>query len=373
MQDFLELPKSPSLFVESCDVLSGKFNPDIDSLEAYTVQHTCDNPYRQNIITCKDSSKHLFLEEVEGLSLNLELSSYLDDLPYYIPVLDRNVSSTPSLSEIFPVVSVSLNDMLTSAVNNRRGVLREAKNIGFRMKLLEADCFKNKNVILFNTGPDTLIELIWRKRHQHNFFSKVKQMGFYAVGGFNFSLINGECPFGQALNIKRSLYSSFESEKFDNISIPHVYALTKYHVEKWVNWLTANPNIKYVTTNCQLQHCKDDVTQLAQAIKAILDKVPYLHIILQGFHFSNIREHFAGYMQRLHFADKHPLKQAQSHLKMTFNDSTNTFIKSYSPFELVSDLTSYNFYQRLVQLNSIRDKMNETKHLLKVPSKIKTQ
>ena len=89
MQDLLELSNSPSIFSSACRVAIGAHEPVIDRLEANNVETTCDNPLRRNIVTCTDKHLDKFIDEVQGLQLDIPLTSVIQPLPYYIPVFDK--------------------------------------------------------------------------------------------------------------------------------------------------------------------------------------------------------------------------------------------------------------------------------------------
>jgi len=353
MQDLLELPNNPSLFSLACEVSKGKFAPHIKKQEAFSVLDTCENPFRKNIVTCKDNNIDEFLNEAQGLELDTILDSCVNDLPYYIPVFDRNIELVQNLPKNFPVVALSLKDIITSGITYKAGCLHEEKSIGMRRTILQAHCFKGKKVLLFASGPDTLIESIWYKRDEYDFFAKISKMGFYAATGFNFSLIIGECPFAQALNMKRSLISASLFEQTGTLTIPHIYALTKYQVAKWCVWLNKNQNIKYFTINCQLQNSWKDITHVIQAIRSIFNSVSNIHVILHGFPINRIKD-FNEDIIRVHFADMLPLKKARNYRRMIFkkDDEKIRFVKDdkVSIAELITD----NFNEKLAMLNYIK-------------------
>jgi hypothetical protein len=322
MQDLSGYCK-PTLFSTFCQVSEGKYSPYLKSQEGNGVVSVCENPFGKNIITCKNFYKNEFIDEVQGLNLDLPSTIVLPDLPSYIPIYDK---SKMNLDEEF--VGVTLTDILKKGVILRAGMLHE-QEIVINEGILKTDTFKSKKVILFLTGSDTLIEWVWYNRHDCNFFEKITQMGFFAVCGFNFSVIGGECAFSQALNQKRSLYSTFFAAAMGLQSIPHVYALNKYHVERWLNWFKLNPSVNYFVTNCQLQKKEYDINQVVSIIKCFLSQLPYMNVILQGFPLDRISD-FAGLLDRIHFADKGAIKYAQARTKIYHNIEKNTLMKSYS-------------------------------------------
>lgn len=356
MQDLLELSNSPSIFSLTCKVATGIHEPVIDRLESNNVDSTCENPLRRNIITCKEKYLDTFIDEVQGLELNTTLTSVIQPLPYYIPVFDKKLEIIPNLPSEFPFVALSLKDSITGGVIHKAGCIHEEKNVGLRSLLLQTPCFKGKKILLFSSGSDTLIESIWYKRDDIDFFNKIAKMGFYAATGFNFSLFAGECALGHQLNMKRSLVSSYLYEQAGILTIPHIYALTHFHIKRWAKWLNANPNIHYFTVNCQLQTSYKDISLVIQSIKAIFKAVPDVHAVLHGFPIDRIKD-FGYDIIKLHFADSLPHKRARNYRRLTFrpNEMKMEIIKDDSV--TIAELTTNNFQQRLACLAEIKRRL----------------
>lgn len=318
MQGLLEFPDSEAIWPNECEVAKGKYRPLINPKEAEGITISCNNPLRQNIITCKDLFKDEFIQEVNGLALNSRLTTNIDSLPWYVPQLDYLSCKEKSLPSIFPMVGLTLHDLVSQGILYKAGRYHEQDTISFRTNLLSASGFQDKKVILFLTGADTLIEWVWYNRAECQLFEVLKKMGFWAVTGFNFSVIGGECPFAQALNIKRSLFSTTLIEKNEILAIPHVYAISPYQIQRWIKWFIANPSVKLFTINCQLQKADVDIAQVVTTVQFILNAIPYLHVLLQGFHFDKI-EDLSQVLDRVHFADKVGVKFAQSQRRIQFN------------------------------------------------------
>lgn len=317
MQGLIEFPDTV-LWSTTCEVGKGNFLPFVNPLEAKGITVSCYNPLRKNIITCRDQYKEEFLDEVDGLDLNLKLSTEIIDIPSYVPVLDVRSAKAGGIPAKCHIVAVTLWDIMKRSIYLKAGRYHEMDNISFRTNLLSNKNFNSRKVILFLTGPDTLIEWIWYNREQCRLFETIKDMGIWAVGGFNFSLIDGECPFSHALNLKRSLFSTMLAERAGLLAIPHAYSLNSYQTSRWISWFKANPSIKLFTVNCQLQKSEGDINQIVTAVKDILGSIPHLHVLLQGFHLNKI-DRFDHFLSRIHFADKIAAKYAQSHRQIFFD------------------------------------------------------
>lgn len=333
-----------------CEVHTGTFAPVLHPDEACCITVPCDNPGGEKIITCKDSRKGSFLSEVGGLQLDTIHKSDIREIPAYIPIYDYRTLAQAFICDS-PVIGISLRDILLNGVTEKAGVLTE-QPITFRDPALFAELCNKKRVILFLAGPDTLIEWVWYNRNDCGFYTQLQQMGFWAVTGFNFSVFAGECPFAQALNQKRSLYSAWLLEQNDIQSIPHIYAVTEAHIARFNQWLLLNPTTKAVTINCQMQKSQADISQLVHAIKRILTTNEQLHIIVQGFRFSEAYR-LKELLSRIHFADAKAVKYGQIHLEINMDENSKAFYEKATD-EDFKTLVQHNVRLREKQQDMIR-------------------
>lgn len=356
MQDSSEKPTNKSLFADLCEVSLGKYLPHIHPIEATTVLFTCQNDYRQNIITCKDEFTDAFINEVAGLGFNISLLKQNIHLPQYIPILDYRTIRTVRLPKSMKYVGISLGDLIKSGFQHKAGRIHEYPNITYKSSLLEHENLKGKKVILFLCGEDTIIEGVWYQREKSKLFEILKQMNFYAITGINFSVFGDECALAQNLNLKRSLYSTYLLEQNNIKCIPHVYALNIYQINRWIKWFRDNPKIKYFTINCQFQKSKRSIDAVVEAIDSILSELTYLHVIMQGFRFNNIYK-LKHIVNRIHFAEKKAIKYSMGHRSLRSNKRQNnlsTPAKSIEPRKItISKLTIENIYERKKQLRSL--------------------
>jgi len=359
MLDFSGKQINKSIFSDLCDVSLGKFSPYIKPEEAATVKFSCRNKFRQNIVTCKDHSIESFINEVEGLTFDVSLQTHLKTLPHYIPIIDYRTALRISLPESIEFIGISLVDIIKSGFSFKAGRIHESDKIVYRESLFKHSKLKDKKIILFLTGPDTYIEGVWYKRETSGFLNTIKTMNFHAVTGFNFSVFGGECAFSQIFNLKKSLYSAYLLEQNHIKCIPHIYALDQFQTKRWIDCFKANPKIEYITMNCQFQKSQKNNKELIETIKFILTELPYLHIILQGFPFSQI-ENFAYFLNRIHFAEKKATKSAFGFKQMEFNASNKKFSTTQRSKELKRinplDLIARNIIARKRYLKSIHNR-----------------
>jgi len=334
-------------------VSKGKYLPLIPRTEGYCVSKSCFNPLRENIVTCKDPDAQAFLDEVGGLKLDLQLRSNLDGIPAYIPILDLGACKHDGIPDETQIVGISLPDLVSNAIIFKAGAYHIQDKIRFRTDILLQPGFRGKKVVLFLSGPDSLIENIWYHRKECHFYETIKQMGFWGVSGFNFSVIGGECPFSQALNIKRSLFSSFELDRIGIQAIPHVYAISRSQIGRWIDWFRQNPSIKYFAMNCQLQKKQDDIRLIISAVTGILSSSPRLHAVLQGFPLPEARS-FGPLLNRIHFADAQPVKNAQSHKSVQSVNSSFECVFKYDRSKSISQLITKNIRDRIGLFEELR-------------------
>ncbi|HVT85196.1 MAG TPA: hypothetical protein VHD35_08320 [Chitinophagaceae bacterium] len=352
-QGLLVFPDDPPSY---CEVGLGKFEPVIKKEEPQGGTVSCHNPLGQNIITCRHPYRNEFVEEVGGLTLDAKLSTQIEELPFYIPVLDISSSQESKVPSFLPTVGVTLKDIILGGAKQIAGTYHEDAAISFRDSILSFKGFSGKNVILFLTGTDTLIETAWHRREPCKFFETIGNMGFWAVGGMNFSVFEGECAFSQALNQKRSLFSSHLIEENNVQAIPHVYAINQHHIERWAEWFLLNPSVKLFTINCQMQKSDHDISQVVTTVKILLRKFPYLHVLLQGFRFNEIYQ-FGSLIHRIHFADKMPVKCAYARTEILIDKSSGKLSNVEKSTKSKKYLLRNNITNRCMFLESLRNKI----------------
>ena len=365
-QDLYE-NNNPTLFSQACDVGTGKFEPHVHRNKALSVSNTCDNPLRKNMPTCKDPELDLFIKEVGGLQFDVGLKSIGNNFPSYIPILDKETAQLSYLAvpSGIDVLGMTLSDVISRGITYSAGTQHEQDEIEFRLGLLLGNAIRGKKIILFASGSDTLIEWLWYNRNECELFQNLKAMGFSYATGINFSVIKGECGIGQALNQKKSLVSSGLMSQIGMPSIPHIYTIDSYDVDRWIEYLSKNPQIRTVSMNCQLQKRTDDIEAIILGVTQILQRLPYLHIILVGFHL-NLMHRFGPLLEQIHFADKKPAKFAQSHRKFIINPETLKMRDVYSS-DRVTDILAHNINQRRIYVEIIR---KTTLQKYKIPDEI---
>lgn len=357
MPDLSVRAKPILLFGNSCKVGEGEFLPDIAIEEALFVTNSCENPFNRNIVTCLSKERDKFINEVGSLQLDLPIKSATLDLPLYFPTLD--IQSATLMHKLNPTqfIGMSLRHFTRKLVHCKAGGYREAREITFQ-PIENFFLFQNQSrIILFLTGTDTGIEYAWRERAKFKLFESIKERNILAVGAFNFSLFDGDCAFSQVLNQKRSLYSSYLLQQNGIPTIPHIYAITQFQLQRWVTWLIQNPEVKLVTINCQFIKTQSQRIDEINIIRKLILAVPYLQIILEGFPFDSIFR-LGPAIDNLHFTDKVPMRQASNYKELNVDKIHRKMcIQSTESFP---SLLLKNIQRRELQLQLIRQSIFES-------------
>ena len=349
--------KQRSLFSGQCEVHRGHFLPYIDPEEADFVDFSCDNPNSECMPTCRHPDLDKFLQEVNGLPLDVQLKPVFQELPTYIPVFERGTRNLSHAADNFHTVGISITDIVSGAMKRKAGTDQEQDNITFNTSALLQNTFRGKQTILFLTGADTLIESLWYKRNDCHLFEMLRVMGFSAVTSFNFSVINGECAVGQALNQKKSLFCSKLLEENGIGTIPHFYASTSFQINRVIDWFKKNPSVNFFTLNCQLQKTDTDTAQIIYILKEIFKSTPKsLHVILQGFELGEIHR-FGADLERIHFAEKAPVKFAIMRRENTLNLETQELKSRKAASDLsTEEIMIRNLAARRIYIELMREK-----------------
>src|SRR3989344_4230045 len=299
----------PTFYSGMCK--SGDISPHVHPDEAMAVLIPCADRHRLNVVTCQDDAKEEDLADVGGLDLmDVRRGVSGTALPEFIPIIPRGMFRRQGCEIPSGTVGIVLNDILTKKISSKHGRYQWPKGSKVNRKVLENSAFQGKRVILFSTGPDVLIETLWWDRRGAGLFNTIATMGFAAVTGMNFSVISGECPFGHALNLKKSLCYCKELDELGVWTIPHIYAINDRQRERWKKWLLANPLVGVVTINTQLQRKQSHgMNEVFRTVRFLL-KNTSVDIIIHGRAKGVLDGLHRKFGKRLHFAASGPLKNA---------------------------------------------------------------
>lgn len=310
-----------------------------------------------NIIDCKISNIDEHLQDVNGLSFSDIKSNGATplEIPSMIPVISRRLFA---YNTTFSFVGVTLKNIFKKEpIDKLYGVNRCQRSLKFNYDLYKQIAFRNKQIILFSSGPDCFIEEIWKKQNNINFFLELKKLNFAMATAINFSIFQGECPFSQNYNLKKSLVTFSNLQKQNIQAIPHVYWGHVNHLKRWVEWLELYPDIKYISINCQL--CSHEFTpKVVTGIYYILSHLPQIHIILEGPK-RHLLSHLIEVSSSIHIATKWPSEYALNHRRIQLVSSQlKTTIDQENSVEFLLEnnfqqyklfLDKYFFYRKLIK------------------------
>jgi hypothetical protein len=297
-----------------CDASTGKFLPHVRPEESKDLKFVCSG-LGSDIIDCKNPDLELHLKSVNSLDLNtikLKQSPLLRLLPDFIPIIEGRLFDSDPNSIDSDYIGVSLKDILKRKPVLYAGRYRLSEII-LNYDIKDKPLFKKKKVILFLSGIDELIEVLWRDHLRINFFGELAEFGFFAITAANFSVFGGECGVGLALNIKRSLHTTKLIAENGQIAIPHFYWLHQYHLNRIANWLKANPQTRLITVNTQLNE-RSDFLAIREGISYLLSSISDLHILLEGPSQALLSE-IGEFSSSLHVALKNPSSDALNHVQ----------------------------------------------------------
>jgi hypothetical protein len=330
----------------------------INPAEARWVNSTCNQDIRYNQVTCQDENLEDFINEVNGLRLNAPLTTKYEVTPAYIPILDSNTLDLPlgTLSH-HPVVGIGIKDIVSGGMTSKKGIKHESKIKCFNINYPIRESLRNKKVILFCSGHDTLIENLWYHRNEARLFENFYAMNLAAVAGINFSVFVGECPVGHLINQNKSLEFALLTETKSRIpAIPHIYAINKHHIDRWTEYFQDQTNTQLIYINAQKQKSEKDKQVLVTTIKGLMNIRSDINVLLEGFPLHEVYK-FGHLLQRMHFAEKMPIKKAQSRVRLQVDPKTAKItLHPYSPLPQ-NQLIAHNVRQRQAQIELQKKKV----------------
>jgi hypothetical protein len=321
MGNFSDLqPKTLSLASMSCKVRAGIWEPHVAVAEADDVVNECSEK-SENHVSCRNPDLGDFISDVGGLDFSVSIDqSVLPALPRFIPILEKSfLWSSPSLIP-GQFVGVSLSDIFKSSLKQ---TARRLKSPPFHIdqRLPLSPFFAQKTVILFMSAQDVLIEEFWMKHRELGLFPVLRRAGFQFATTPNFSVFAGECPLGHAINQKKSLVCAKLLQEAGITPIPHLYSINQHHADRYISYLKEHPSIRTVIINCTLQRkARVEVDAIVKEVGYLLDRIPDLHIIIQGLHVHDSPLLFR-YKSNLHYAGTTPFFSALFHRKTVYDPS----------------------------------------------------
>ncbi len=323
----LKNKKQTTIFGILCK--SVDYAPYVHIDEVNNVTSDCSSNERMNIVTCLDEDIEDDIADVGGLDMVSVIlqNPYQGEIPRFIPVIPKDLFKKNPEEIPYEVVGVGLEDIFTKRIYEYKGEYRLPSILKVNTELLNLPVFQGKKVVLFCSGRDLLIETLWAKRRDNDFFDEVASMNFMAITGMNFSLFCGECALGHVINIQKSLRHCEHLDFLSVSTIPHVYAVSDHQRKRWMEWLKANSNVQWVTMNLQLQKSQPDRLEYDFGTILYLLQNTEVKIILHG---ARIPKELKEYEKRLSVAASYPLmKYVIVDRSQTIAEHIETYIASF--------------------------------------------
>ncbi len=267
---------------ESLLCRSNIYDPLIDGAEKYNVIKPC-NGSGVNVIDCQHEQRQAFVDDVGSLDMNTkQLVQLTPEFPANVQVIPRDIFALPASTVADTIVGINIKDILsTHARLDSCGNYHIPRGLDINSDALNEPIFQGKQVVLFSSAIDSLIEHLWYRRDALKLFDKIASMDFYAVTGMNFSVFLGECPFAHALNINKTLAYCEALDRRGVSTIPNVYAVNEPQRQRWTAYLNTRPNVQCVVMNSQLQRNKQSVDVDNATLYYLLEHTA-VSIMLQG-------------------------------------------------------------------------------------------
>lgn len=273
--------------------------------EKMLIRERCSGT-QNGIIDCHCFDIPKFIEDAGGLDLNTKIITCESPLiQQNIVVVPREWFDRPAESIEGDIVGINLKDILSHRPHRHWGFYELSDDIRIDLSALQSPIFWGKQVVLFASAIDVVIEKLWFLKNDISLFDEIAKGNFYAVTGMNFSLFLHECPLGQLINTNKSLLFVQKLGELGVSVMPHVYAVNDKQRDKWVEYLNSNPIVKTVVINTQLQRDKYSMREVVETVEVLLEKTN-VNIVLNGF---KPRHLSGGLGERVFIANQHGLKR----------------------------------------------------------------
>ena len=307
----LSVPKTLSFESGKCQVRTGIWEPHILASEADDVVAEC-SPDAENHVSCMNPDRDAFISDVGGLEWSTVLGgNEMPGLPRFIPVVEKSFLWMDPAMIPCSTVGISLADVFTTSMSTVGGRLQAPGKYRLNYRIFDSPVFKAKDMVLIMSGRDLMIETLWMRDEGMALFKELGQVGFTAATSPNFSVFIGECPLGHAINQKKSLECARLLEEAGITPIPHIYAMSEPHLQRYVKYLQEHPKVRMVIMNCTLQRKVPTETEhIRKVITRLITEVGSdLHIILQGLNIKNAAL-LCDYAPNLHYSVSTPFRNA---------------------------------------------------------------
>ena len=214
---------------------------------------------RRDVTTCYRDDLPGFIADVGGLDFEgiVAAPCSLPRFPPYIPQVGLGLRLPP-----YPIYAVAC-DLVKDDLLNGRPLQNLRQRFGIPA---------SSHVLLINFAKDAILERMWTD--QHNVVASFAASGLDAVIAPNYSVFWTEPRMEQLINMKRSLVN-FEQLQAQGVSaIPHIYWRRQEDLQRWAEWLRANPSVNVISVNLQMLKPLDEWKFVLRGLKWLVEALP---------------------------------------------------------------------------------------------------
>ncbi len=195
------------------------------------------------IISPRDARLHDWLSAVGG-TLEFDYRPrrlVANDLPGYVPVVGRWARGTQL--PVWRAYAVHLHTVLTP---------RRLHLTSYGRDLRSYFCAPARTkMVLLCYARDTLMEEIWARRRTDRVIQTLSKAGFDLIVAPNFSVYLDQPRMTHLIRMRMSHIYYRDMMEAGLSVIPHIYFGARRDVERWAEWIAANPCVQAVACNLQ--------------------------------------------------------------------------------------------------------------------------
>ena len=130
----------------------------------------------------------------------------------------------------------------------------------------------SSQVLLVNFAKDAILESMWTA--QYDVVASIAASRLDAVIAPNYSVFWTEPRMEQLINMKRSLINFAQLRTQKVPAIPHIYWRREKDLERWAEWIHANPSVDVISVNLQTFKSSDEWDFALQGLKWLVAALP---------------------------------------------------------------------------------------------------
>jgi hypothetical protein len=217
----------------------------------------------------------------------------------------------------------------------------------------------SSQVLLINFAKDAVVERLWTA--QRNVVASIAASRLDAVIGPNYSVFWTEPRMEQLINMKRSLVNFAQLQAQGVPAIPHIYWRREEDLQRWAEWIRANPCLNAISVNLQTFKSPDEWKSVLRGLKWLVDALPpHMLFVLAGKARAQRIARLKATVPNFSLINKDPYVSAFQRRRLVYEDGA--IRKLPHPHSPPSELFAQNI-QAFVQLLGTRPSPFLTKPL----------